>query len=117
MRIFNGTSMAIDLPYTGALRVSIPPKSESTELYCDKKFISTLITTYTPEQIALIISGPEEVATCADVPTAVNYVCSSIDDAYSKFVVPDAISRDNANEECNCVKKELPNVGEGECKA
>lgn len=102
MRVFNGTEVTIDLPYSDSLRVSISPKSVSTELYCDKKFIETLITTYTPEQVALIISGPEEVATCAAIPTAVEYVCDNLDDAYNKFNIPATMSEEGYSTNCSC---------------
>lgn len=102
MRVFNGTEVTIDLPYSDSLRVSISPKSVSTELYCDKKFIETLITTYTSEQVALIISGPEEVATCANIPTAVDYVCDSLDDAYSKFNIPATLSEEGHPTNYSC---------------
>ena len=56
---------------------------------CSPEFLSSVITAYNADEIAVIASGPFEISACANIPTAVNYVVQSLDEAIARFN-PDA---------------------------
>lgn len=85
MRIFNGTNSTLTLPLNGAERLTIAPKTPSGNVLCSNEFLSTLITSYSTAEVAIIVSGPFEVTACANIPTAVNYVVQSLDEAIQRF--------------------------------
>ena len=113
MRIFNGTKKALTLPYTGGETLTIPAHQPSGNVLCSPEFLSSVITAYNADEIAVIASGPFEISACANIPTAVNYVVQSLDEAIARFN-PDAkkvqeIEKKKAAEE---PKKEEPKVEE-----
>ena len=113
MRIFNGTKKALTLPYTGGETLTIPAHQPSGNVLCSPEFLSSVITAYNADEIAVIASGPFEISACANIPTAVNYVVQSLDEAIARFN-PDAkkvqeIEKKKAEEE---PKKEEPKVEE-----
>jgi len=89
MRIYNGTKKALTLPYTGGETLTIPAHQPSGNVLCSSEFLSTIITAYNTDEIAIIASGPFEISACANVPTATNYVVQSLDEAIARFN-PDA---------------------------
>ena len=89
MRIFNGTKKALTLPYTGGETLTIPAHQPSGNVLCSPEFLSSVITAYNADEIAVIASGPFEISACAIIPTAVNYVVQSLDEAIARFN-PDA---------------------------
>lgn len=89
MRIFNGTKKALTLPYTGGEMLTIPAHQPSGNVLCSSEFLSSVITAYNTDEIAVIASGPFEISACANIPTAVNYVVQSLDEAIARFN-PDA---------------------------
>ena len=101
MRIFNGTKKALTLPYTGGETLTIPAHQPSGNVLCSPEFLSSVITAYNADEIAVIASGPFEISACANIPTAVNYVVQSLDEAIAKFN-PDAkakLAAEKANEQ------------------
>ena len=101
MRIFNGTKKALTLPYTGGETLTIPAHQPSGNVLCSPEFLSSVITAYNADEIAVIASGPFEISACANIPTAVNYVVQSLDDAIARFN-PDAkakLAAEKANEQ------------------
>jgi len=89
MRIYNGTKKALTLPYTGGETLTIPAHQPSGNVLCSSEFLSSVITAYNTDEIAVIASGPFEISACANIPTAVNYVVQSLDEAIARFK-PDA---------------------------
>ena len=89
MRIFNGTKKALTLPYTGGETLTIPAHQPSGNVLCSPEFLSSVITAYNADEIAVIASGPFEISACANIPTAVNYVVQTLDEAIARFN-PDA---------------------------
>ena len=101
MRIFNGTKKALTLPYTGGETLTIPAHQPSGNVLCSPEFLSSVITAYNSDEIAVIASGPFEISACANIPTAVNYVVQSLDEAIARFN-PDAkakLAAEKANEQ------------------
>jgi len=85
MRIYNGTNSVMSLPLMGNERITISPKTPSGHILCSSGTVSLLITSYTTDEIALIVSGPFEISVCANVPAAVNYVVQSLEEAIERF--------------------------------
>jgi len=106
MRIFNGTKKALTLPYTGGETLTIPAHQPSGNVLCSPEFLSSVITAYNADEIAVIASGPFEISACANIPTAVNYVVQSLDEAIARFN-PDAKKIQEEEK-----KKEEPKVEE-----
>lgn len=113
MRIFNATSSTMSLPFSNSERITISAMSPSKELMCSTEFLSMLITTFTVDQIAIIVSGPFEISAITNIPTIVNYVVQSLDEAISRFnvisedkkdeaIVEDAKKDDEATCTCGC---------------
>ena len=111
MRIFNGTKKALTLPYTGGETLTIPAHQPSGNVLCSPEFLSSVITAYNADEIAVIASGPFEISACANIPTAVNYVVQSLDEAIARFN-PDAKKIQEEEKKKAAEKKEEPKVEE-----
>ena len=111
MRIFNGTKKALTLPYTGGETLTIPAHQPSGNVLCSPEFLSSVITAYNADEIAVIASGPFEISACANIPTAVNYVVQSLDEAIARFN-PDAKKIREEEKKKAAEKKEEPKVEE-----
>ena len=111
MRIFNGTKKALTLPYTGCETLTIPAHQPSGNVLCSPEFLSSVITAYNADEIAVIASGPFEISACANIPTAVNYVVQSLDEAIARFN-PDAKKIQEEEKKKAAEKKEEPEVEE-----
>ena len=85
MRIFNGTNSLLVLPLNGSQKLEIHPKSVSQEFMGTNEFLSMVITSLSNSEIAIIVSGPYELNVCANIPTAVNYVVQTLDEAIIRF--------------------------------
>ena len=88
MRIYNGTNSQLNLPFSAKERITIEPMSPSGNIMCSNEFLSLLISSYTTDEVAIIVSGPFEINACANIPAAVNYVVQSLDEAIQKFAIP-----------------------------
>ena len=102
MRIFNGTNSLLTLPLSGNQRLEILPKSVSQEFMGSKEFLSMVVTSLGNDEIAIVVSGVYELNTCANVPTAVNYVVQSLDEAIVRFGIKK--KTEPKHEECTCEK-------------
>ena len=111
MRIFNGTKKALTLPYTGGETLTIPAHQPSGNVLCSPEFLSSVITAYNADEIAVIASGPFEISACANIPTAVNYVVQSLDEAIARFN-PDAKKIQEEEKKKAAEKKDEPKVEE-----
>lgn len=107
MRIFNGTKKALTLPYTGGETLTIPAHQPSGNVLCSPEFLSSVITAYNADEIAVIASGPFEISACANIPTAVNYVVQSLDEAIARFN-PDAKKIQEEEKKKAAEKKDEP---------
>lgn len=85
MRIYNATDSQISLPLIGSMRINIAPHSVSQDFLGGTEFLSMLVTSYDVNEIALIVSGPYELNTCANIPTATNYVTQTLEEALQRF--------------------------------
>ena len=102
MKIFNATNSSIDLPWTGG-RLNIQPRSFSVDFLGDVNLVKLIVTTFTPEQIALLVCGPYELSMCAGATTsAVNYVVQTSDEIVNRFGLK--IGEEKKEEKCECEK-------------
>ena len=85
MRIYNGTNSQVSLPYAGKERISIEPKSVSGNLGITNDLISLIVTSFTTDELAIIVAGPYELSMTSSNPVAVNYVVQSLEEAIQRF--------------------------------
>lgn len=110
MRIFNGTKSQVTLPYSGGQKISISPMSVSGNIGPTDELISLIVTAYRDDELALIVSGPYELAATSRNPVAFNYVVQSLDEAIQKFAIKGAKTEAPKEE----AKPEEPKVEEPE---
>lgn len=84
MQIYNPTDSQMTLPL-GRQYITVPAHGTSTNILGTSEFISLLMSTYTDNEVALIVSGPQELAMVANIPGAVLYVVQSLEEAINKF--------------------------------
>jgi hypothetical protein len=118
MRIYNGTNSQLNLPFSAKERITIEPMSPSGNIMCSNEFLSLLISSYTTDEVAIIVSGPFEINACANVPAAVNYVVQSLDEAIQKFAIPSDEAKETVEPKVEEeVADELPQAAEEEVEA
>lgn len=84
MRIFNGTNSQINFPFNGDT-IKIDPLTPSTNLLATNELLGILITTFSSDEISFIVSGTFELATCANMRIATDYVSQSLEETIEKF--------------------------------
>jgi outer membrane biosynthesis protein TonB len=102
MRIFNGTNSLLTLPLSGNQKLEILPKSVSQEFMGSTDFLSMVVTSLSSDEIAIVVSGVYELNTCANIPTAVNYVVQTLDEAITRFGIKK--KEPEHTEKCTCEK-------------
>jgi hypothetical protein len=100
MRIFNGTNSLLTLPLSGNQKLEILPKSVSQEFMGSTDFLSMVVTSLGSDEIAIVVSGVYELNTCANIPTAVNYVVQTLDEAITRFGIKK--KEPEHTEKCTC---------------
>lgn len=114
MRIFNGTNSLLTLPLSGSQKLEIYPKSVSSEFMGGNEFLSMLVSSLSTDEIAIIVSGPYELNVCANIPTAVNYVVQTLDEAIIRFGLKQPKTTECSCENCKCEDKESEPVENSE---
>lgn len=84
MKIYNATKSNLDLPY-GMHRLKIEPNSFSQDFMGTIEFIKTLVSSYSSDEVAILVGGPYELSMCANIPVAVSYVAQTTDEIIQKF--------------------------------
>jgi len=105
MRIYNATNAQLNLPYPGGT-VSIAPHSVSGNLGANTQTISLLVSAYTTDEIAFIVSGPFELNLCSSIPTVVNYVVQSLEEAIEKLEPRSEIKKEEVTIEEEKIEEE-----------
>ena len=114
MRIYNATDSQISLPLIGSMRINIAPHSVSQDFLGGTEFLSMLVTSYDVNEIALIVSGPYELNTCANIPTATNYVTQTLEEALQRFNKEEKTEEVKEEEEAKSVIEEEKTCTEDE---
>lgn len=110
MRIYNATDSQISLPLVGNMRINIAPHSVSQDFLGGTEFLSMLVTSYDTTEIAFIVSGPYELNTCANIPTATNYVVQTLEEALQRFNKKETKLERSKEEEAKPAVEETPVV-------
>lgn len=131
MRVYNNTTSSLSLPLESGAQFEINAKSVSGEILGSNKFLTTVISNFTTDEIAFIVNGPWELTLCANIPTCTNYVVQTLEEAVERFApkeeVKPEIKIENKNENevepvcesenCNCescsCEKEQPKKRRG----
>ncbi len=99
MRIYNGTNSQVSLPYVGNQRINVAPKSVSGNIGCNADLLSLIVTSYTTDELAIIVSGPYELSMASQNPVAVGYVVQTLDEAITRFAKPSPNTTEEATVE------------------
>ena len=110
MRIYNGTNSQVSLPYAGKERISIEPKSVSGNLGITNDLISLIVTSFTTDELAIIVAGPYELSMTSSNPVAVNYVVQSLEEDIQRFApkAPETVEEVKEEKPVEEQKEEAP---------
>lgn len=108
MRIYNGKKSSLTIPLSGNQRLSIPSHSVSTDFMPNKEFLSLIVTSYDYDEIALIVSGPFEIAMCSQVSGCTGFVTQSLEEAIAKFSPKEDKPAEAPKAEEQPIKEETP---------
>lgn len=85
MRIYNGKKANIELPLGNGQKISVGPQSVSGDFLPSTNFLTLIVTSFGYDEIALIVSGIQELNLCASISAAAGFVCHSISEAVERF--------------------------------
>ena len=89
MRLYNATNSLQRIPLNpgqgGTQKLEVSSNAVSVSFIPSPEFISLVVSTFSPEQMALIVSGPFEISMCAKMPVTASYIVQSIDEAIQRF--------------------------------
>ena len=88
MKIYNAKNASVQLPL-GMRRLVISGRSLSQEFMPTSQFLQMIARTFTPDDLALIVSGGWEGNMCAEIPTLSEYCVSSVEQAIARFNPPE----------------------------
>lgn len=88
MKIYNAKNASVQLPL-GMRRLVISGKSLSQDFMPTSQFLQMIARTFTPDDLAIIVSGAWEGNMCAETPTLSEYCVSSIEEALARFNPPE----------------------------
>lgn len=104
MKIYNAKTATVQLPL-GIRRLVISGRSLSQEFMPTSQFLQMIARTFTPDDLAIIVSGAWEGNMCAENPTLSEYCVSSVEEALARFNPPEEPKKEEIKEE---EKKEEP---------
>jgi outer membrane biosynthesis protein TonB len=107
MKIYNAKTASVQLPL-GIRRLVISGKSLSQDFMPTSAFLQMIARTFTPDDLAIIVSGAWEGNMCAETPTLSEYCVSSIEEALARFNPPEKPKKEEPKPEV----KEEPRVEE-----
>lgn len=85
MRIYNAKRAQIEMPLGNGMKLVIPSNSISGEFMPNSTIISVFMTSYTPKDVAFVVSGPYEIAMLSNFAGSGDYVVSSLEEAVLRF--------------------------------
>lgn len=85
MRIYNGKKSNLEMPLGNGQKIIVGPQSVSGDFLPSTNFINMLVSSFDYNEIALIVSGIQELNLCSSVPAASGFVCYSIAEAVERF--------------------------------
>lgn len=85
MRIYNAKRAQIEMPLSNGTKLVIPGNSISGEFMPNSTVISVFMASYTPAEVAFVISGPYEISMLSNFAGSGAYVVSSVEEAVARF--------------------------------
>ena len=85
MRIYNGKKSNLEMPLGNGQKIVVGPQSVSGDFLPSTNFLNMLVTSFDYNEIALIVSGIQELNLCSSVSAAPGFVCHSIAEAVERF--------------------------------
>lgn len=85
MRIYNGKKSNLEMPLGNGQKIIVGPQSVSGDFLPSTNFINMLVSSFDYNEIALIVSGIQELNLCSSVSAAAGFVCYSISEAVERF--------------------------------
>ena len=87
MRIYNARKSQISVPLTVTEKIVVPSFGISESFLPNPRFLSLIVTSFDYSDIALIVSGPNEMTMCSETPCAAGFVVNSLEEALERFSV------------------------------
>lgn len=85
MRIYNGKKTNLELPLGNGQKIVVGPQSVSGDFLPSTNFMNMLVSSFDYNELALIVSGIQELNLCSSVSAAAGFVCHSIAEAVERF--------------------------------
>ena len=98
MKIYNAKTASVQLPL-GIRRLVISGRSLSQDFMPTSQFLQLIARTFTPKDLAIIVSGAWEGNMCAETPTLSEYCVSSVEEALARFNPPEEPKKEEPKEE------------------
>ena len=98
MKIYNAKKASVQLPL-GMRRLTISGNSLSQEFMPTSQFLQMIARTFSPKDLALIVSGAWEGNMCAEIPTLAEYVVPNVESALARFNPPEELKKDETKVE------------------
>ena len=98
MKIYNAKTATVQLPL-GMRRLVISGKSLSQDFMPTSQFLQMIARTFSPKDLAIIVSGAWEGNMCAETATLHEYCVSSIEEALARFNPPEEPKKEEPKEE------------------
>ena len=98
MKIYNAKNASVQLPL-GMRRLVISGKSLSQDFMPTSQFLQMIARTFSPKDLAIIVSGAWEGNMCAETATLHEYCVSSVEEALARFNPPEEPKKEEPKEE------------------
>lgn len=98
MKIYNAKTATVQLPL-GMRRLVISGKSLSQDFMPTSQFLQMIARTFSPKDLAIIVSGAWEGNMCAETATLHEYCVSSVEEALARFNPPEEPKKEESKEE------------------
>ena len=85
MRIYNARKSQISIPLTATEKIVVPSYGTSESFLPNPKILSLIVTSFDYSDIALIVSGPNEMTMCSQTPCCSGFVVNSLEEALERF--------------------------------
>lgn len=85
MRIYNGKKSNLEMPLGNGQKIVVGPQSVSGDFLPSTNFLNMLVSSFDYNEIALIVTGIQELNLCSSVSAAAGFVCHTIAEAVERF--------------------------------
>ena len=85
MRIYNARKSQISIPLTATEKIVVPSYGTSESFLPNPRILSLIVTSFDYSDIALIVSGPNEMTMCSETPCCSGFVVNSLEEALERF--------------------------------